>query len=636
LTIPKAFLYDEAYSKNGNTRKPHPAEYMEKQQISDKDVPQYPKTPVQIADRIWWVGHVLPDDPFQCHVYLIENGDQSILIDPGSMLTFRHTLAKIEQIIPFSHIRYFICHHQDPDITSCLPLIDQITNRSDALILSHWRAIALLKHLGLNMPFACVEKMGWRFNLGGRELECIFTPYLHFPGAFCTFDPATGTLFSSDIFGGFTENWQLFAEDESYFEAVRPFHEHYMPSWDILFNCLCKLEKYPLALIAPQHGSIIPEKLIPTIIARLKTIDCGLYLRTHTSTDIKRLTQFNALLRAFIVSMATYRNFKEIVKSLTAQIRQILPVASIDFIARHNDNTLLCLTSPTPSTIAAEQLSPQIADVFLNDSDTWIFITDREDPAVGPQPDDPNRTAGNEHGEISHPANSLVIPLIESGGHRVIGVAILKFTGPFDIDEETRDLLEQLAVPLSAAVERELSYQSLEFERQKYYEQSIRDPLTRLYTRVYMHESVRRLFNVHDRNSSAAVGIISLDIDHFKTVNDRFGHQAGDEVLKEFAAILCRETRAEDIQVRLGGEEFAVFIVNGSPKIVLEIAERIRQKFNDLQLGGTLKGFSFSVSCGAVIRKQQESLQDALHRADTSLYLAKSNGRNQVCSEALA
>jgi len=605
------------------------------QQKIDHD-PNYSRKPVQIADRIWWVGHILPNDPFQCHVYLIENGDQSILIDPGSMLTFRHTLAKIEQIIPFSNIRYFICHHQDPDITSCLPLIDQITSRSDAVILSHWRAIALLKHLGLNMPFACVEEMGWKIDLGGRQLECIFTPYLHFPGAFCTFDPASGTLFSSDLFGGFTEKWQLFASDETYFEAIRPFHEHYMPSRDILFNCLCKLEKYPLLRIAPQHGSIIQEKLIPPIIARLKTIDCGLYLMTHTSSDIKRLTRLNAILRAFLVSMATYRDFKEIVGMCASQIRQILPVPQIDFLARQDNDALLCLSCSKPQTISSEEIPPQVLEVFANNSHSLAYSTELQTPWEEQESETGSKSAPAEHNDATRIAGNLIIPLIESGGHRVIAVAILRFSEAFEVDEETRDLLTQLAVPLSVAVERELIYLSLELERQKYYEQSIRDPLTSLYTRIYMHESVRRLFNIHDRNPSAAVGIISLDIDHFKTVNDRFGHQSGDEVLKEFAALLIKETRAEDIQVRLGGEEFAVFIVNCTPRFVIEIAERIRQKFNDLRLDGVLQGSRFSVSCGAIIRNQHETLHDALHRADTTLYLAKDKGRNQVCSDISA
>jgi diguanylate cyclase (GGDEF)-like protein len=317
------------------------------------------------------------------------------------------------------------------------------------------------------------------------------------------------------------------------------------------------------------------------------------------------------------------------VKTCTSQISQILPVDSIDFIARHSDNTLLNLTGPTPEA----EIPPQVIDIFTHNRHAWVYNLDQQMPCAGPEGDSGAHPVPEEHQEPQHLANSLIIPLMEPGGHRAIGIAILRFTGDFAIDEETRDLLMQLAVPLSVAVERELIYRSLEFERQKYYEQSIRDPLTCLYTRFYMQESVRRMFNVHDRDPAATVGIVSLDIDHFKAVNDKFGHQAGDEVLKEFAAILLRETREEDIQVRLGGEEFAVFIINGSPLIVLEIAERIRQRFNSLQLDGTLRGYRFSVSCGVVIRKQQETIQQALHRADTCLYHAKINGRNQVCSE---
>jgi len=63
---------------------------------------------IEIAPRVWWVGHYLKGDVFQCHVYLIENGDQSVLIDPGSKLSFTQTLKKIEEVTSFSNIRYFL------------------------------------------------------------------------------------------------------------------------------------------------------------------------------------------------------------------------------------------------------------------------------------------------------------------------------------------------------------------------------------------------------------------------------------------------------------------------------------------------------------------------------------------------
>lgn len=80
-----------------------------------------------------------------------------MLLDPGSVLTFGHTLRKIKEIIPFSQIRHFICHHQDPDITGALPLIDQMVSRDDAVLITHWRTQMLIKHCGLRMPFWLVE-----------------------------------------------------------------------------------------------------------------------------------------------------------------------------------------------------------------------------------------------------------------------------------------------------------------------------------------------------------------------------------------------------------------------------------------------------------------------------------------------
>jgi len=213
--------------------------------------------PIEIAEDIYWVGYKIPNDPFQCHVYLIKNGDESVLIDPGSMITFPVTMEKITRITPLSNIKYIVCHHQDPDITGCISTLEKLIPRKDKFIVTHWRAQALLKHYQWETPFYLIEKNKWRLLLkNGRVLDFIFTPYAHFPGAFCTFDRKTKTLFSSDIFGGFTEEFSLFAKDENYFSSIKAFHEHYMPSKEILLNALIEIEKKDPEIIAPQHGSI--------------------------------------------------------------------------------------------------------------------------------------------------------------------------------------------------------------------------------------------------------------------------------------------------------------------------------------------------------------------------------------------
>ncbi|MBF0323013.1 MAG: MBL fold metallo-hydrolase [Magnetococcales bacterium] len=286
--------------------------------------------PITLGENIWWVGTPLRDDDFQCHTYLIENGTHSILIDPGSMINFNETVRKVEEIIPFSHVRWVICQHQDPDITASLPSLDRLITRPDAAVLAHWRAIALLKHYDVKIPFQCVEKLGWHLDADGRHLTFVFTPYLHFPGAFCTFDVRSGILFSSDLFGGFTEEWQLFAKDESYFHAMRPFHEHYMPSQTILFDGLTKLSPLPIRMIAPQHGSIIPEHLVRFMVEHLKELDCGLFSLAQSTTDIQRLSKLNLLLRQFFKDLVFTKEFRAILEALAHLAGQMLPLERLD------------------------------------------------------------------------------------------------------------------------------------------------------------------------------------------------------------------------------------------------------------------------------------------------------------------
>ena len=578
---------------------------------------------VPLGNRVWWVGHVLPDDRFQCHVYLLEHGDQSVLFDPGSKLTFAHTLGKIEEIIPFNKIRYYVCHHQDPDITGALPLIDQIRHRKDAVIVSHWRAIALLKHYGLDLPFWCVEENGWRLDLDGRILKFIFTPYLHFPGAFCTFDQQSGILFSSDIFGGFTEEFTLVAQDETDFEGVRFFHEHYMPSNEILFKTLTTLEKLPLKTIAPQHGSIIREHLIGFYITQLKNTDCGLLQMAQTSTDVVRLSHLNKMLHSFMEVMVLHASFADIASTLLAEIRKILPIRGIEFytvveggqtlhlapesmyrgVIREPDENCLQMIGLTPG----EWLDKYGENIVINSSDKTCRI---KEPG---------------------PESNLILPLMSIDRQAINGLAMMYTDGKQVIDDETRKTLFQLSLPLGVAVEREMLRRMMELEKQRFYEQSIRDHLTGLYTRVYMQEAVKRLFAVHDRDPSAEVAVIMLDIDHFKNVNDTYGHNAGDLVLKQVAEVLLSTTRAGDILVRMGGEEFAVFLVAPIMHGAQDMAERIGQNISRMKLPPPMDQDSVTISGGLAYRKQGETLLDVLQRADQALYQAKNTGRNRIC-----
>ncbi len=577
-----------------------------------------PENAIEIADRVWWVGHYLEGDPFQCHCYLIEHGDQSVLLDPGSRLTFRHTIRKIEQVTSFSNVRYFVLHHQDPDITGAMPIVDELVSRDDAVVVSHWRAHALLKHYDLDMPFWLVEDNEWKLDLGGRELQFVFTPYMHFPGAFCTFDHSTGVLFSSDIFGGFTSDWALVAQDEGHFEALRPFHEHYMPSRDVMIYGLDQLQKLPLELIAPQHGSLIPKHLIGFMTDSLRSLDCGLYLMAKDNTDIQRLSRLNKMLRDVMDSIILYRAFKDVAESVLALVQDLLPARSLEFYSTASKNGEALHLSPQSRyrgervpmpTMVSELIGLDRASLIERQG--RVFLQREIETARGPCP-------------------ALLLPLFKPDEQRVSALAVIHLEEPLEVSDETEGMLAPISTPLEVAVERERIYRMLEMERQEIYERSIRDPLTGLYSRVFMQETIGRWMTVHDRNSEAAIAVVLFDIDYFKRINDRFGHIAGDEALKRVSGVIRQQLRTSDLAVRFGGEEFAVFLNGASVAHASAIAERIRAEVAQVQFDGAMAQESITISAGIAVREQNEPLNALISRADANLYEAKGSGRNRV------
>lgn len=130
------------------------------------------------------------------------------------------------------------------------------------------------------------------------------------------------------------------------------------------------------------------------------------------------------------------------------------------------------------------------------------------------------------------------------------------------------------------------------------------------------------------------ISLMMLDIDHFKALNDRFGHACGDEALCVFAATSLGELREHDIMGRLGGEEFALALPGTDLAGALQAAERLREAVERVILPN--HGYAMTVSIGVVLVDPLEDINAALARADQALYLAKSGGRNRVeCGEPM-
>jgi diguanylate cyclase (GGDEF)-like protein/PAS domain S-box-containing protein len=161
--------------------------------------------------------------------------------------------------------------------------------------------------------------------------------------------------------------------------------------------------------------------------------------------------------------------------------------------------------------------------------------------------------------------------------------------------------------------------------------QSIRDPLTGLYNRRYLEEMMERETRRAVR-AEHGLGVLMLDLDHFKKFNDTYGHEAGDAVLRSTAGLLGKSVRAEDIVCRFGGEEFVVILPMADLKASLARGERIRSKVRELAVlhqGQSLGMITVSVGVAA-LPLHGTAPRELLDAADAALYRAKREGRDRV------
>jgi len=159
-------------------------------------------------------------------------------------------------------------------------------------------------------------------------------------------------------------------------------------------------------------------------------------------------------------------------------------------------------------------------------------------------------------------------------------------------------------------------------------DQARRDWLTGLLNRRGLLEAVEQRGIEQDNSKQWAV--LAIDVDRFKTINDRFGHAAGDRVLKTLAEELDRHAGPGDLVARMGGEEFMFLTVGADGETAGALAEKLRCAFAELVIEPSSESLKITVSIGVATRRQGESLDDIVHRADDALYQAKREGRNQV------
>lgn len=155
---------------------------------------------------------------------------------------------------------------------------------------------------------------------------------------------------------------------------------------------------------------------------------------------------------------------------------------------------------------------------------------------------------------------------------------------------------------------------------------SVTDVLTGLYNRFLINSSLQSAVELHKREKMP-MSILMLDLDHFKQVNDKFGHEAGDEVLKGVAKIMKNDLRKTDMLFRFGGEEFLVLLRGANLQVATGLAEKIRNKVEKSEL---LVNYEITVSLGVSELSSVQTWKEWVNDCDKNLYCAKRKGRNNV------
>lgn len=478
---------------------------------------------VDLGEGVYWIGICDYINELHCNPYLIVDGDEGVLIDPGSVLDFEHVVENVQEIIPLSAIKYIILHHQDPDLCSSAPLFEKLGYRIP--IVTHWRTSLMVKYYGINTDFYIVNENDNRLILSsGRTFDFIHTPYLHFPGAIATYDRKTKTLFSADLFGAIAGHWELFA-NENYIDVMRNFHEHYVPGNEVIRPVMELFLGMDIQRICPQHGSIIEEN-ISDYITELRDLECGIFMqpiKKQLSDSGGYTGVCNLVLKRLI---ATYSK------------DEVLKVFSGSDIVLDEETGLI-----KDFTQSGLELWNELFAVIYSDGGIrWLTVIE---PLV--------QKIGKEY--------SIDTPNIYSA-------AVVDVEKQAEALRQQNKLLEAVNLKLKDTIN--ITNKAL-----------TRDPLTDLYNETFFEEY---FVNLMGEQKHRDYSLLFIGVDNMNGINRTYGEDKGDEVIKSTAYVLLNEKKENHYIFKLGGPQFAYLILQVEDDDAVKTADELRRLTTEADL----------------------------------------------------
>ena len=536
--------------------------------------------PVQLADSVWWIGAHEIHNQLHCNAYLIIDNGKAVIIDPGSVLDFEKEYRNISSMIDPQNISHIILHHQDPDLCSAVPLLE--AKGIVRPIVTHWRSSVIIHYYGIRSPFYLVDRNNYEMQFSsGRMLRFLHTPYLHFPGAIITFDALTGILFSSDLFGAFyiNENLQELFAGSLYIEAMKSFHEHYMPGNELLRPIMESLLNMQITMIAPQHGSIINDR-IPLYIRTLRDLECGSFIRPIRKKRTKE------------------QGYVEICNEV---LRRCHGIAGIGITIAVFDGTCIIL----------DPQSGFISDFSSSGEELWhnIFRIIERKQGIGwlSALEVQARTLSVEY-EIPMPDvyESSLVTISRQAEH---------------LDKRYREV---------KALSERLSH-NIEETR----DQLTRDTVSGLYNAQFF---LQYLQNELHRNSARTGAFLLVSIDNLQRINFKYGSVQGDDVIRSCGMLIGERAGQSMMLARLEGAVFGMYMPDTPLTDAIEWAEKLRGAVGR----STMFIEPTTVSIGVVHASQTpesgSSPSELIHffhaTAGLRLRIARKKGADYVCAES--
>jgi two-component system cell cycle response regulator len=533
-----------------------------------------------IAPNTYWIGHHDENNFLDCNTYLIIDNDEAVLIEPGSVIDFPKFYSVLTTLVPLEKIKYIILGHQDPDVCSNVPLLEQ--KGFVGKIVSHWRTINFVKYYGITSSFIAINEQKYQLTLkSGRILKFINTPYLHFPGAIATLDEKNDILFSSDLFSAFSYNSEIYA-DKDYLEKMLTFHEHYMPSNDVLRPVMDVISSMNISMIAPQHGSIIKHN-IPKYINALRDLECGEYIK-----PIKK-------------ALTDKHNYQDICNQFLKRYFAIFKEADIEEVFKDskikvNTKSHYIVDYQLPR---EELLDKFFEQIYTKKGISWITVIE---PFIV--------KVCQEYG--------IPLPTIISS------ILQVKEKSNADLSNEN-----QILKDINNKLEHDISETK---------ERVLRCPITNLFNEIFYKNYFEDQLKNYPLESESDFSILFISIDNLSDINYKYGNDIKNETMQNLAYLLNELKENNHLIFKIYETYFTYYVNNSTEEDSLKLADKIKNavKSSDFFVE------PITVSLGLVryseVKKYFLAKQDIFSRmnniARTRLKIATSRGTNSVVTES--